>query len=109
MFYFLRRPVGGLHLTDVRFAQEEHTKSRLTDTAADGVRQFTVEKRFVESQLGSLGASALVQLTKQCFLINTNPHGRKLEGDIQNGIVNDNVTVERPIVVVGSSAVVPLA
>ena len=38
--HHLIRPQGGLHLADVRLAQEKHTDTGLTDTAADGVRQL---------------------------------------------------------------------
>ena len=109
MLYFLGRPVRGLYLSDVCLAQEEHTKSGLSDTAANGVRQFPIQECFMEFQLHSLGASALVQLANERFFIHTHAHRGKLKRDIKDGIVNDNVTVERPVVLVGSSAVVRLA
>ena len=52
-------PDGALYFSDVRLAQEEHTDTGLTDTAADGVRQLFVEDCFLERKFCALGTAAL--------------------------------------------------
>ena len=102
-------PMRGLHLANMCLAQEEHTHPRLSDTAADRIRQLSVQKRLVERQSFTVGASALRELTAQRILIHADPHRGKLKRNIKDGIIYDNISVERPIIVVGSSAVVDLA
>ncbi len=46
----LVRPDAGLYLSDMSFAQVEHTQAALTDTASDALGQFIVQQTFVEIQ-----------------------------------------------------------
>ena len=86
-------PDGALYFSDVRLAQEEHTDTGLTDTAADGVRQLFLEDCFLERQLCALGAAGFFQLGQQCLFVHADTHRGQLQGDVQNRIVNKDVGV----------------
>ena len=43
-------PEGNLHLADVRLAQKQHGQTGLTDTAAHGQGQFTLQQLTVEGK-----------------------------------------------------------
>ena len=47
-------PDGALYFSDVRLAQEEHTDTGLTDTAADGVGKLLFQNGFLERKLCAL-------------------------------------------------------
>lgn len=102
-------PAGGLNLTDVRLAEEEHTHSRLTDTAAHRKRKLVFKQRLVEGKLCSVVTARNFELIFKGFGINAYTHRRKLKRDIKNGIVNENIAVQRPIVIVGRASVVLVA
>ena len=64
LLYFLR-PQGNMYLTDVSLAQEEHTDTGLSDTAADGVWKLLVQDGFLEWKLSSvIGLSSAVSSTR---------------------------------------------
>ena len=48
-------------------------------------------------------------LAIQGICVNANAHGGQLKRDVQRGMVDENIAVERPIVVVGCASVVRLA
>ena len=54
------RPQRGLYFSNVCFAQEEHTDTGLSDTAADCLRESAVQNRFLEGKLRAGLASALL-------------------------------------------------
>ncbi len=89
-------------------AEEEHTHTTLSYPAANGVRKLASNKCAVERKRETLLASAFLKLTKESVFVYSDAHARKLESDIENGIINENISVERPVVVVGGSAVVRL-
>ena len=93
----------------MRLAQEEHTDTGLTDTAADGVRQLFVEDCFLERKFCALGAAGFFQLGQQSLFVYADTHRGQLQGDVQNRIVNEDVGVQCPVIVVGCTAVVGLA
>ena len=53
----LRIPQGALHLSDVGFIQQQHAKTRLSDTATDGLRKLAFQQHFVEWQRSAVVAS----------------------------------------------------
>ena len=67
LLYFLR-PQGNMYLTDVSLAQEEHTDTGLSDTAADGVWKLLVQDGFLEWKLSSVIASGFCKLFVKCCL-----------------------------------------
>src|SRR5699024_8646257 len=92
-FHDLRRPQRTLDFPDVSFAQEEHTNTGLADSAAGGIRQFLFQNGFLERKICPLRTSGSLQLTGQRFFIHADSHGGKLQGDIQNRVVDDDITV----------------
>ena len=54
------RPDGALYFSDVRLAQEEHTDTGLSDTAADCLRESAVQNGFLEGKLRAGLASAFL-------------------------------------------------
>ena len=91
--HHLIRPQGGLHLADVRLAQEKHTDTGLTDTAADGVRKLAVDDRLLERKLRAVFTACLFKLGQQGFFVHADSHGRKLKGNVKYRIVYKNVCV----------------
>ena len=81
LLYFLR-PQGNMYLTDVSLAQEEHTDTGLSDTAADGVWKLLVQDGFLEWKLSSVIASGFCKLFVKCRFVYTDTHGGKLKGMI---------------------------
>ena len=72
-----------LHLADVRLAQEKHTDTGLTDTAADGVGKLP----FDESPSGTEALARSSQPASfnwdvQGILVHADTHGGKLQGNV---------------------------
>ncbi len=74
-FYHIIRPHGRLYFADMCFPQEKHTDTGLTDTAADGQRQFIMQDRFLERKLCPFGTARFFELAAQGILIHTDTHG----------------------------------
>ena len=54
------RPQRGLYFSNVRFAQEEHTDTGLSDAAANSVWKFFVDDCFLERKIFSLFTASLL-------------------------------------------------
>ena len=111
-------PDAGLNLADVRLAQIEHAQPRLPDAATDGQRELAVQQTAVEKQFLAVFGARESQLPQERILVDPDAHGGKLESRFENGIVDEDVAIKsfetslvgrRPVVVVGSAAVVSLA
>ena len=96
-FSHIFRPDTSLNLADVRLVEQHHTETALTDTTTDTQWQLVVQELLVEIELLSIFLAFQLQLAKQALLINTDTHGRKLQSDIQNRIINDDITVQLPV------------
>ena len=90
----LLRPQRRLNLADVSLTEEKHTEPRLSNAAADRLRQRAVEKAFVEIELLALLLALDKELTFKGFLIDPHAHRRNLKRATQNAVPQDDVTVE---------------
>ena len=90
-------------------AQQQHTQAALADTAADGQGQFVVQQHLVEKQLAAVIAAGQRQLTIQSLTIHADAHGADLKRAVQHGVIEKNIAVHGPVVIVGGAAVVGLA
>ena len=86
-------PDTALHLTYMSRAHHKHTKSRLTDSAANGKRKLTVKEHLMEGKLASVVASALVKLTCKRLLVNSDTHRRDLEGSFKHLVIEEDIAV----------------
>ena len=102
-------PDAGLYLAYMSAAHHKHTKSRLTDTAADGKRKLVIEEHLVEGKLSAVVAACEGELSVKALCVNADTHRGYLNASAENVIPEENVSVELPIVVVGRSAVVLFA
>ena len=91
------------------FAEKEHAEPRLTYAAAYRERELVFHESFVEREGKPLGLSFQLELSDERFFVHAYAHGRDLESPVQHGVIQHDVAVERPVVVVGSSAVVLFA
>ena len=73
--------------------QIKHTDTRLSDTATNRKWQLIIQNSLLEIQFCAFLAATNLQLMLQDSCIHTDTHGRKLQGDIQNRIINDDITV----------------
>ena len=87
------------------FAEEVDAHAALADAAADGLRQFAVQQRLLEGQLRALLAAADFQLAAQGVRIHADAHGGDLQGDVQQRIVEQDVAVQVPVIIVRGTAV----
>ena len=99
------RPEGTLYLADMGFPKEEHTYTGLPDTSADGKRKLFFNDGFLEGKAGSVHTSGFLKLGKKSVLIHTDAHGGKLQCDIQNRIIDHDIRIQRPVIIVRRTAV----
>ena len=102
-------PDGAVHFADMCFPQEEHTDSGLADPSADGEGKPVFQDGFLERKQCALGAACFFKLRAQCLGIDADPHGGELERDVEYGIVDEDIRIELPVIVVGRTAVVGLS
>lgn len=62
------------------FMQEYHTETTLTNTTTNTQGQLVMEQFLVEIQCLTLLLTLQLQLAEQRLLVDTDTHGRKLEG-----------------------------
>lgn len=86
--------------------QKEHADARLPQSTADGLRQSALEQRLLEGQLRAFRAAREQKLPLQGFGVHADAHGGKLHGDVEQRVIDENIPVEGPIVVIGRAAVV---
>lgn len=67
-------PDARLHLADVGTAHHKHTKTRLTDTSADGKRKLVVKKHLMEGKLSSLVTAREGELTVEGVAVYSDSH-----------------------------------
>ena len=102
-------PNAALHLADVGHAHHQHAQAALADAAADGQGQLAIQQHAVEGQRAARLAAGQAQLAVQRFGVHADAHAGDLEGAAQHVVPEQDVAVERPVVVVGGAAVVGLA
>ena len=71
--------------------------------------RVAVQQHLVEGQLGTLRAACFGQLAAQGFGVDADAHAGQLQRTVQRLVPEEDVAVQRPIVVVGGAAVVGLA
>ena len=71
----LRRPEGGLDLTDVSLAEEEHADSGLTDASSDREGELVVQDGFLEGKLCAVFTAGFFELFGKRLGIDTDAHG----------------------------------
>ena len=86
--------------------QIKHTDTGLSDTATDRKRQFIIQNSPLEIHFRTFLTATNLQLVLQSSCIHTDTHGRKLQSDIQNRIINDDITVQLPVIIVRCTTVV---
>ena len=82
-----------MHFTDVCFSEEEHTDTGLADAAADSIWKFFVKDCFLERKFASVISSCDGKLSVKRILVNANTHGRKLQSNVENRIINKDIAV----------------
>ena len=82
-----------MHFTDVCFSEEEHTDTGLADAAADSIWKFLVQDCLLERKLTSVVAACDGKLSVKRILVNANTHGRKLQSNVENRIINKDIAV----------------
>ena len=87
-------------------AQEEHAESGLADASAHREGQLIVEDGLLEGQVRAVLAAGLLQLFGQGLSVDPDAHGGELQGNIEHRIVDQNIRVELPVVVVRRPPVV---
>ena len=102
-------PEGGLHLADVRLAQQQHAHAALAHAAAHSIGQLALEQLLVEGQCSALLLAGFLQLMAQGFGRYADAHAAQLEGTVEHFVVEHDIAVELPVVIVRGSAVVGLA
>jgi len=93
----------------VGLVEVEKAEPGLADAAADRVGQRGVEDPAVEVEMGALGHAGLVELGAHGDFIDADAHGGDLEGAVQGRVIEQDVAIELPVVIVGGAAVVRLA
>ena len=86
-------PQGYMDFADMRLAQEEHADPGLADSSAYSIRKLFVQDRLLERKLTAVIASGKGKLSVERFLVNADSHGGKLKSNIQNRIVNQDISV----------------
>ena len=102
-------PDAGLHLADMGCAEKEHTKAGLTYTAAHRQGKFALKKALMEGEIFSLLQASLAKLGDKGVSIYAYAHRGYFQGAVKGLVVEDNIAVQRPVVIVGGSAAVGLA
>ena len=98
-----------MHLSDVGLSQKEHGYAGLTDAAADGQGKLSVQKHSVIRECSALVAAGKTQLAVHRLRIHADSHGRDLHGAVQNIVIEEDVPVEVPVVIVRGTSVMALS
>ncbi len=93
----------------MRAAEHQHTQARLADAAANRQRQLAVEQRLVEGQLAAILAAGFLELARKALCVDADAHGADFKGAIKHFVIEKNVAVQLPVVIVGRAAVVLFA
>ena len=91
------------------FPEEVNAHTALADTAADGLGQFARQQRLLERQFRPFLTAADLQLFPERIGIHADTHGGNLQGNVQQGIVKQDVSVQAPVIIVRGAAVMGLA
>ena len=87
-------------------AQEDHAQPGLADAAPHGQGQLARQQHPVEGELPAAVAAGQGQLPVQGGRVHPDAHGGDLEGPLQHRVPQQDVPVQRPVVIVGGPAVV---
>ena len=90
-------------------ADHQHAQAALADAAADGEGQLPGEQHLVEGQGATVVAAPDAELAVHGGLVHPDAHGGDFKAALQHRIPEQDVAVQRPVVVVGGPAVVGLA
>ena len=90
-------------------AQQQHAQAALADAAADGERQLARQQRLVERQGAPPVAARQGELAVQRLGVHPDAHGRDLQRPVQQWVVEQQVAVQAPVVIVRRAAVVGAA
>ena len=88
------RPYRNADLAKVRFLEQKHIRSRLSDPATDAERELVADDPLVIRQLEKIELAGDFQLSPQRFSINSNTHRRQLVPTFGNWIPNEYVAVQ---------------
>ena len=109
------RPDAAGNFADMGTAEEEHAETGLADTATHGLGQFAGQELAVEVEFEAFLQLADLELLTEHFGVDADAHGGDFEGSFEDGVPDEDIAVEstsagrvgcRPVVVVGSPAVV---
>ena len=90
-------------------AQQQHAQAALANAAAHRQGQGAVQQHLVEGQLRTLRAACFGQLAAQGVGVNADAHAGQFQRTAQRLVPEEDIAVQRPIVIVGGTAVVGLA
>ena len=93
----------------MRLAEKQHGNARLADAAADGQGEFPVQKRLMVRQGTALIMAGQAELSVERLRIDADAHGGHLHRAAEPVTPEEDIPVERPVVIVGSAAVMRLA
>ena len=69
-------PDAGLDFSDVRFLEQNHAQSALSDATSDAQGEFVVDKLLVEIEFASLLFPGNLELAEQRLFIDADTHRR---------------------------------
>ena len=75
------------------FAKEEHTDTGLANSTANSVWKFFIQNGLLERELSAVVTAGFCKLFVKCCLVYTDTHGRKLQSNVENRIINKDIAV----------------
>ena len=91
------------------FAQQQHAQAALANAAAHRQGQGAVQQHLMERQLRTLRAACFLKLTAQRLGVYADAHAGKFQRTAQRLVPEENIAVQRPVIVVRGTAVVGFA
>ena len=88
------------------FAQQQHAQAALANAAAHRQGQLAFQQHFVERQFRTLRAACGFQLAGHGGRVHTDAHAGKLQCTAQRFVPEQNIAVQRPVIIVRGTAIV---
>lgn len=111
-------PDARLDFANMRLAEIEHAKARLSNTATDAQRERALYEATMEVEFEAVLLAALLELVQKGFLVHSDAHRTELYGAVEHIVPHEEVAIQseisaiggkrRIVVVVGRSHIVGL-